>query len=76
MCIRDRNNGYDPVAKCQMGLKTGDPDTFTSIKDFEEALHKQIVHFVKIMCEAYTKVCAMHALYVPKGCLLYTSRCV
>lgn len=61
------NNGYDPVAKCDMGLKTGDPDTFTSIRDFEEALHKQIVHFVKIMCEAYTKVCAMHALYVPKG---------
>lgn len=61
------NNGYDPVAKCQMGLKTGDPNTFTSIKDFEEALHKQIVHFVKVMCEAYTKVCALHALYVPKG---------
>ena len=61
------NNGYDPVAKCEMGLKTGDPDTFTSVKDFEEALHKQIVHFVKVMCEAYTKVCAMHALYVPKG---------
>lgn len=61
------NNGWDPVAKCEMGLKTGDPDTFTSIKDFEEALHKQIVHFVKVMCEAYTKVCAMHALYVPKG---------
>lgn len=61
------NNGYDPVAGVEMGLKTGDPDTFTSIKDFEEALHKQIVHFVKVMCEAYTKVCAMHALYVPKG---------
>lgn len=61
------NNGWDPVAKCEMGLKTGDPSTFTSIKDFEEALHKQIVHFVKVMCEAYTKVCAMHALYVPKG---------
>lgn len=61
------NNGYDPVAGCEMGLKTGDPDTFTSIKDFEDALHKQIVHFVKVMCEAYTKVCAMHAVYVPKG---------
>lgn len=61
------NNGWDPVAKCEMGLKTGDPSTFTSIKDFEDALHKQIVHFVKVMCEAYTKVCAMHALYVPKG---------
>lgn len=61
------NNGYDPVAKCEMGLKTGDPNTFTSIQDFEDALHKQIVHFVKIMCEAYTRVCAMHAVYVPKG---------
>lgn len=61
------NNGFDPVAGVEMGLKTGDPDTFTSIKDFEDALHKQIVYFVKLMCEAYTKVCAMHALYVPKG---------
>lgn len=61
------NNGWDPVAKCELGVKTGDPSTFTSIKDFEEALHKQIVHFVKVMCEAYTKVCAMHAVYVPKG---------
>lgn len=25
------NNGWDPVAKCEMGLKTGDPNTFTSI---------------------------------------------
>ena len=61
------NNGWDPVAKCEMGVKTGDPNTFTSIKDFEDALHKQIVHFVKVMCEAYTKVCAAHAVYTPKG---------
>ena len=61
------NNGWDPVAKCEMGLKTGDPNKFTSIKDFEEALHKQIVHFVEVMCKEYTKVCAMHAVYVPKG---------
>ncbi len=61
------NNGWDPVANCEMGLKTGDPNTFTSIEDFEKALHKQIQYFVKLMCEAYTKVCAMHAIYVPKG---------
>lgn len=61
------NNGWDPVAKCELGLKTGDPATFTCIEDFEKALHAQIVHFVKVMCEAYTKVCAMHAVYVPKG---------
>ncbi|QAT43272.1 glycyl radical protein [Aminipila luticellarii] len=61
------NNGWDPVAKCEMGLKTGDPNTFVGIKDFENALHQQIQHFVKIMCESYTKVCAMHAIYVPKG---------
>lgn len=36
-------------------------------KDFEAALHKQIRYFVQIMCEAYTKECAMHAIYVPKG---------
>ena len=61
------NNGWDPVAKCEMGLKTGDPDTFTCIGDFEEALHKQIRYFAEMICKAYTKVCAMHAVYVPKG---------
>lgn len=61
------NNGWDPVAKCEMGLKTGDPDTFKSIEDFEKALHLQIQHFVKVMCNEYTKVCAMHAEYVPKA---------
>ena len=61
------NNGYDPVYKCELGVKTGNPDTFTCIEDFEKALHTQIVHFVKVMCEAYTRVCAMHAVYVPKG---------
>ena len=61
------NNGWDPVAKCQMGLKTGDPDTFTCIEDFQDALHKQIKYFVGIMCRAYTKVCAAHAVYTPKG---------
>ena len=61
------NNGWDPLTKCQIGLKTGDPNTFAKIEDFEEALHKQIRYFAAMMCKAYTKVCAMHAIYVPKG---------
>ncbi len=61
------NNGWDPVAKCEMGLKTGDPAEFKSMKEFEAAFHKQMTHFVGIMCEEFTKVCACHAEYIPKA---------
>ncbi|MFX1418530.1 MAG: trans-4-hydroxy-L-proline dehydratase [Promethearchaeota archaeon] len=42
------HNGFDPLTKKQIGLKTGDPTTFQSFKDFFEAYTKQVNHFVNI----------------------------
>jgi formate C-acetyltransferase len=42
------HNGFDPLTKKQVGLKTGDPTTFTSYNDFFEAYQKQVKHFVDI----------------------------
>ncbi|MFX1550500.1 MAG: trans-4-hydroxy-L-proline dehydratase [Promethearchaeota archaeon] len=42
------NNGFDPLTKKQVGLRTGEPTTFVSFNDFFEAFSKQIKHFVDI----------------------------
>jgi formate C-acetyltransferase len=42
------NNGFDPLTKKQIGLKTGDPTTFETFDDFFNAYTQQIIHFVDI----------------------------
>ncbi|SHK07442.1 formate C-acetyltransferase [Hathewaya proteolytica DSM 3090] len=42
------NNGYDPVAKRQTGIKTGDVTTFKSYEELFEAYKKQINYFADI----------------------------
>ncbi|MFX1569979.1 MAG: trans-4-hydroxy-L-proline dehydratase [Promethearchaeota archaeon] len=42
------HNGFDPLTKKQIGLKTGDPITFKLFDDFLEAYRKQVNHFVDI----------------------------
>jgi formate C-acetyltransferase len=42
------NNGFDPLTKKQIGLKTGDPTTFDTFDDFFSAYTRQINHFVDI----------------------------
>jgi formate C-acetyltransferase len=42
------HNGYDPLIKKQIGLKTGDPKTFGKFEDFFTAYAKQVKHFVDI----------------------------
>jgi len=42
------HNGFDPLTKKQIGLKTGDPTTFDTFEDFFEAYTKQVEHFVDI----------------------------
>ncbi|MFX0020794.1 MAG: trans-4-hydroxy-L-proline dehydratase [Candidatus Hermodarchaeota archaeon] len=42
------HNGFDPLTKKQIGLKTGDPTTFETYDDLFEAYANQIKHFVDI----------------------------
>jgi formate C-acetyltransferase len=42
------HNGFDPLTKKQVGLKTGEPTTFKTFDDFFEAYTKQVKHFVDI----------------------------
>jgi len=42
------HNGFDPLTKKQIGLKTGDPMSFATFDDFFIAYTKQIKHFVDI----------------------------
>jgi len=41
-------NGFDPLTKKQIGLKTGDPTSFETFDDFFEAYKLQVNHFVDI----------------------------
>ncbi len=42
------HNGFDPLTKKQIGLKTGDPTTFNTFHDFFKAYTIQVKHFVDI----------------------------
>ncbi|MFX1304306.1 MAG: trans-4-hydroxy-L-proline dehydratase [Promethearchaeota archaeon] len=42
------HNGFDPLTKKQIGLKTGDPTTFNTFEDFFKAYTRQVRHFIDI----------------------------
>ena len=43
------NDGFDPKLKKQLGPKTGDPATFTSVEQIIEAYYKQLEYFVPVL---------------------------
>jgi len=46
-------DGYDPISGKQIGIKTGDPHTFTSLKDWTDAFQKQWEHVCDILIRAF-----------------------
>ena len=71
------NNGYDPVAKKQLGLKTGDPRTFKSFDELYEAWHKQMIYFVNLKLSVNNYIERMFSLYAPATFLsLYIDDCI
>ena len=71
------NNGYDPIAKKQLGLKTGDPRTFTSFEQLYDAWHKQMVYFVNLKLSVNNYIERMFSLYAPATFLsLYIDDCI
>ena len=71
------NNGYDPIAKKQLGLKTGDPRTFTSFEQLYDAWHKQMIYFVNLKLSVNNYIERMFSLYAPATFLsLYIDDCI
>lgn len=59
------NNGKDPLTGKQLGLKTGELNSFKDFEDIMIANEKQTKYFVKLMLDAYNIVGALHATRVP-----------
>jgi len=43
------NNGFDPKMQKQLGPKTGDPKTFTSLKQVMDAYYRQLEYFIPLL---------------------------
>lgn len=59
------HNGIDPVSGKDIGLKTGDPHTFTCAQDFVEATKIQLAYFWEKLTEAYRCTQAMMGTFLP-----------
>ena len=71
------NNGYDPIAKKQLGLKTGNPRTFTSFQQLYDAWHQQMVYFANLKLSVNNYIERMFSLYAPATFLsLYIDDCI
>ena len=59
------NNGYDPVSKKQLGIKTGDPREFKTYDELMDAYRKQLHHFIEIKVEGNNIIERIYAKHMP-----------
>ena len=59
------NNGMDPVTKAQVGLKTGDARSFTSVEEIMDAYTLQQDFFVKKFVSVYNHMVSCHSHTLP-----------
>ena len=59
------NNGYDPIVKKQLGLKTGDPSSFKNFDDLFAAYKKQVNHFIDIKVSGNHIIETLYSKYMP-----------
>ena len=59
------NNGMDPVTKVQIGPRTGDVRTFTSIQQFMDAFEEQQAFFMKKFVVLFNRIVSCHAHALP-----------
>lgn len=59
------HNGVDPRTGKQLGLKTGDAESFTSFDDFFAAFEKQMRHFIDIKIKGNNIIERLYADYLP-----------
>jgi formate C-acetyltransferase len=59
------HNGFDTRTQKQIGLKTGEPDTFKSFDEFYEAFERQLNHFIDIKIKGNLIIERIYAKYMP-----------
>ncbi len=59
------NNGFDPLTKKQIGLKTGDPRKFERYDDLFDAYKKQFNYFIDIKIKGNRIIERLWAKYLP-----------
>ncbi len=71
------HNGVDPETGKTLGLKTGDPRTFTSFDQLYEAWHRQMTYFVNLKLSVNNYIERMFSLYAPATFLsLFIDDCI
>ena len=71
------NNGWDPVAKKQLGLKLGNAEDFRSYEELFEAYKKQMEYFIDIKVKGSNVIEAIYANYMPAPFLsIITNDCI
>lgn len=59
------HNGFDTRTQKQIGLKTGEPDTFKNYDDFLKAYKAQVEHFVRIKIEGSNRIESIFMKHMP-----------
>lgn len=71
------HNGLDPRTGIQLGLQTGDPDTFKTFDELYAAFEKQVYYFVEIKIRGSQLIERLYAIHMPCPFLsLITSDCI
>ncbi|WP_312427349.1 trans-4-hydroxy-L-proline dehydratase [Lacrimispora sp.] len=71
------NNGYDPVANKQLGLKLGDGKDFKTYEELYDAYKKQMKYFVNIKVKGSNIITRIYAKYMPAPFLsIITDDCI
>nr|WP_314461590.1 trans-4-hydroxy-L-proline dehydratase [uncultured Clostridium sp.] len=71
------NNGYDPVAKKQLGLKLGYANDFKTYEELYDAYKKQMKYFVDIKVNGSNIITRIYAKYMPAPFLsIITDDCI
>jgi len=59
------NNGYDPVSKRNLGIRTGDAASFKTFDELFAAYEKQVKHFIDIKIAANHIIETLYSKYMP-----------
>ncbi len=59
------HNGMDPRTGKQLGLRTGEPDSFEGFEELFEAFRKQLHHFVEVKVRGSRLIERMYADHMP-----------